>query len=86
MARLCFVQAPAETRLLVAGQEWPADAARTLNVDVDGEMCVDEAHLVLVALGHTRDHVLRQDRNGGDSCGSSRREAISAAPAATPFL
>lgn len=39
--------------------------ARTLNVDVDGEMGVHQAHLVLVALGHAGDHVLIQRGQGG---------------------
>ena len=34
--------------------------ALTLDVDVDGEMRVHQAHLVLVALGHAGDHVLKQ--------------------------
>lgn len=35
-----------------------------LNVDVDWEMCVDVAHLVLVALGDTNDHVVDEGTDG----------------------
>lgn len=35
-----------------------------LNVDVDGEMCVDISHLVLVALGDTNDQVLDDGFHG----------------------
>lgn len=35
--------------------------------NVDGEMGVTEAHLVQVALGHTRDHVLHVRADGADA-------------------
>jgi hypothetical protein len=38
-----------------------------LNVDVDGEMRVDVAHLVLVSLGNTGDQVLDQGLDGPQS-------------------
>lgn len=41
-----------------------------VDVDVDREMCVDVAHLVLEAKGDTDDHVLDESPNGAD--GSDR--------------
>jgi len=38
-----------------------------LEVDVDGEMGVDVAHLVLVALGDTNDHVVDDGADGAES-------------------
>lgn len=38
-----------------------------LDVDVDGEMGVDVAHLVLVALGDTNDHVVDESADGAES-------------------
>lgn len=38
-----------------------------LDVDVDGEMGVDVAHLVLVALGDTNDHVVDDGADGAES-------------------
>lgn len=38
-----------------------------LEVDVDGEMGVDVAHLVLVALGDTDDHVVDESADGTES-------------------
>jgi len=37
------------------------------NNDVDGEMGVDEAHLVLVTLGDTNDHVVNQGADGAEA-------------------
>jgi len=39
-----------------------------LDVDVDGEMCVDVSHLVLEALGDTDDHVVDEGTDGSEGC------------------
>jgi len=44
------------------------DLATTFDVDVDGEVGVDEAHLVFEALGHAFNHV-GDVRSGGADCG-----------------
>jgi hypothetical protein len=48
--------------------------ALVLNVDVDGEVGIHEAHLVLVALGHTGDHVLMGAGAGG-ATGTARQNS-----------
>ena len=44
--------------------DWDASLSILLNVDVDWEMGVDVAHLVLEALGDTDDHVVDQGADG----------------------
>jgi hypothetical protein len=38
-----------------------------VNVDIDGEMCVDVSHLVLKALGNTDDQVVDEGSDGSES-------------------
>lgn len=47
-----------------------ASLAVLINVDVDGEMCVDVAHLVLEATGDTDDQVVDESADSAESSDS----------------
>lgn len=47
-----------------------------VDVDVDGEMCVDVAHLVLVALGDADDHVVDDAADGAEGSDGLARAVV----------
>lgn len=38
------------------------------NVDIDGEMCIDISHLVLVSLGHADDEIVDEGPHCAEGC------------------